>query len=194
MAVDDIEQDVVPTVEEPEEPETPEADEPEQPETPAEEPEENLEQIRKDAKAFKDQKARAEKAEKELKQLKNGGKDRVPKKDGQGLSQEDDERLVRAEDRAERAELRAMGVTHADDIQLVRDAAKRLGVDVADAADDEFVKTKLERQRATRKTKENTPPPSTKGGGPTPKKGKSAWDMSDEEFQKERARIMSGGN
>lgn len=192
MSVDDIEQDVVPAVEEPEEPETPEADEPEEPETPAEEPAEDLEQIRKDAKAFHDQRARAEKAEKELKKLKTGGKDRVPNKDGQGLSQEDGDRIARAEDRAERAELRSMGVTHPDDLKLIRDAAKRLGIDATEAAEDEFVKSKLERQQAVRKTKDNTPPP-TKGGGPTPKKGKDAWDMTDEEFQKERTRVMSGG-
>jgi len=127
------------------------------------EPVEDLEQIRKDAKAFKDQKIRAEKAEKELKDLKAKGKDRVPNKDGQAHSDQDD-RIARAEDRAERAELRAMGVTHADDIQYVREAAKRLGIEPAEAISDELVAAKLNRMAENRKSKDATPSPSKRGG------------------------------
>jgi hypothetical protein len=43
----------------------------------------------------------------------------------------------------ERAALRSMGITHPDDIQYVRDAAKRLGIAVEEAAVDEFVKSNV---------------------------------------------------
>jgi len=36
-----------------------------------------------------------------------------------------------------------MGITHPDDIQYVRDAAKRLGIAVEEAAVDEFVKSNV---------------------------------------------------
>jgi hypothetical protein len=179
----DDELEVVPAAEEPEEPETPEADEPEQPEAPAE-PEEDLEQLRKDAKAFKDQKARAEKAEKELKQLKNGGKDRVPNKDGQALSEEETTRITKAEDRAERAALRSMGYTHPDDIAYIRKAAKSLDVDVEEAPNDEFVKSKLERLKAARDTKDATPQPTRRSGASRSTKLPDFSKMSNAEFDK----------
>jgi glucose/arabinose dehydrogenase len=181
---DDIEQDVVPAAEEPEEPETPEAEEPENPGGQPNEPEENLEQIRKDAKAYKDQKVRAEKAERELKSLRNGGKDRVPNKDGHDLSNEDGDRIARAEDRSERSALRSLGITHADDIEYVRNAAKRLGIDVEEAAEDEFVKSKLDRMQATRKSKEATPDPSRRGGSSRNTKLPDFSKMSNAEFDK----------
>jgi hypothetical protein len=79
-------------------------------------------------------------------------------KNGNALSEEDVSRITRSEDRAERAILQSM-ITHADDIKLVRDTAKRMGVDVEEAAEDEFVKSKLERTQASQTTKENTPAP-----------------------------------
>jgi hypothetical protein len=184
MATDGLEQDVVTPEEEPEEPETPAGEEPEEPEAPADEPEEDLEQIRKDAKAFKDQKARAEKAEKELKKFKTGGKNRVPNKDGQALSDEDATRIAKSEERSERAALRSMGITHADDIEYVRKAATRLGIDVEGAATDEFVKSKLDRMKATRDTKDATPPPNKRGGSASNKKLPDFSKMSNAEFDK----------
>jgi predicted negative regulator of RcsB-dependent stress response len=62
---------------------------------------------------------------------------------------DDREALTRSEERSERAALRSIGITHTDDIQYVRNAAKRLGIDVEEAADDEFIKNKLERMQAT---------------------------------------------
>lgn len=128
---------------------------------------------------FKDQQGRAKKAEKQAKDYKQRlidagldpetGKKKekaaAPKKDGPVLSDEQEQRIAKAEDRAERAELRSMGITHADDVQYVRDAAKRLGVDVTEAAEDELVKSKLERMQAARKTKDATPAPRKAGGG-----------------------------
>src|SRR6266850_830708 len=101
-------------------------------------------ELTKARKVADDQRKRAEKAETELKKLKNGGKDRVPNKDGQGISEEDTARITRSEERSERAALRSMGITHADDIEYVRKAATRLGIDVEEAATDEFVKSKLD--------------------------------------------------
>ncbi len=181
MPAEDIEKEL--PAEEVEEPEKPEAEEPEEPEALAE-GEEDLDQLRKDAKAFKDQKARAEKAEKELKRLKTGGKDRVPNKDGQALSDDDRAALTRSEERSERAALRSMGITNADDIQYVRDAAKRLGIDVEEAAEDEFIKNKLERMQATRKTKEATPGPTRRGGSARNTKLPDFSKMSNAEFDK----------
>jgi hypothetical protein len=151
-----------------------------------EEPEEDLEQIRKDAKAFKDQKIRAEKAESELKKFKGGKKEtgNAPNKNGQALSEEDTARINRSEDRSERAALRSMGITHPDDIQYVRDAAKRLGEDVEQAAEDEFVKSKLERMQEARKTKESTPGPSKRGGSARNTKLPDFSKMSNTEFDK----------
>jgi hypothetical protein len=183
---DDLEQEVVTPEEEPEEPETPEGDEPEEPEEPADEPEEDLQQIRKDAKAFKDQKARAEKAERELKQLKGGKENkRAPNKDANALSEEDSTRITKAEERAERAEARSLGYTHSEDIEYLRKQAhKNFDGDLIAAAEDEFVQSKLNRMKATRGTRDATPPPNKRGGSATSKKLPDFSKMSNAEFDK----------
>jgi hypothetical protein len=143
-------------------------------------------ELAKARKVAEDQRKRAEKAEAELKKLKGPGKEsRAPNKDGKGLSDEDSTRLARSEERSERAALRSMGITHPEDIQYVRDAAKRLGIDVEEAAEDEFIKARLERKQAVRKTKEATPDPSRRGGSQARNtKLPNFSKMSDEEFDK----------
>lgn len=108
---------------------------------------------------------------------------RPPQKDND-LSDEGIARISRAEERSERTALRSMGITHTDDIQYVRDAAKRLGIDVEEAAEDEFIKNKLERMKATRETKEATPGPSKRGGNARNTKLPDFSKMSNSEFDK----------
>jgi len=120
-----------------------------------EEPAEDLEQIRKDAKAFKDQKTRAENAERELKELKK----KAPLAAG-ALSPE-------AEARITRSELFGLGIKDADDQKYVTDAAKRLGVSVYEAANDELITAKLDKMREARQTKDATPSPTRGSGGGT---------------------------
>jgi hypothetical protein len=131
----------------------------------AEESTENLEQIRKDAKAFKDQKLRAEKAEARVKELEGKGKEKVTPKtndqDNSALTQE----VARANERATRAELRTMGITHADDLKVVMDAAKQLGIDPTEAAERPYVKAEIESKRDARKTSAATPSPGKGAGG-----------------------------
>jgi len=141
-------------------------------------------ELTKARKVADDQRKRAEKAETELKKLKNGGKDRVPNKDGQGISEEDTARITRSEERSERAALRSMGITHADDIEYVRKAATRLGIDVEEAATDEFVKSKLDRMKAARDTKDATPQPNRRSGASRSTKLPDFSKMSNAEFDK----------
>jgi hypothetical protein len=190
MSQDD-ELEVVPAAEEPEEPETPEGDEPEEPELPADEPEEDLEQVRKDAKAFKDQQSRANKAEDFLRKAgldpKTGKpkESRAPNKDGKALSDEDNNRIAKSEERSERAEARSLGYTHPDDIEYLRKQAhKNFDGDLQAAADDEFVKNKLERTKATRDTKDATPPPNRRSGSSRSTKLPDFSKMSNAEFDK----------
>jgi hypothetical protein len=103
-----------------------------------------------------DQRKRAEKAEAELKKLKPKP-ETATQQNGNALSPE-------AEARVQRAELNGLGITNPDDQKLVSDAAKRLGISVYEAANDEFIAARLETAREKRKTKDATPPP-TKGGG-----------------------------
>lgn len=155
---------VVPAAEEPEEPENPEPEQPEEPETPEPTPEpvddDGPAELAKARKIADDQRKRAEKAETELKKLK--GPKQTGRRDDQPTSALE-QQVKTATERAERAELRSMGVTHPEDITYVRDAARRLGVDVTEAATDEFVVNKLERMREARKTKDATPAPNGRG-------------------------------
>ena|SRR5947209_6628577 len=73
--------------------------------------------------------------------------------------------LSALEKRVVKAELTAAGITHAEDQEFVLGAAKRLGVDPAEAASDPLVAGKLETMREARKTKDATPAPSRAGGG-----------------------------
>jgi hypothetical protein len=123
--------------------------EPEQPEAPT--PEE-LADLKKRAGAFEDQKKRAENAEGELKKLKE-----KPTPSNTGDLSPD------AQKRLDRIELNSLGIKDRDEQDFVLGAAKRMGVDPSEAANDEFVSAKLEKMREARKTKEATPAP--KGGG-----------------------------
>jgi hypothetical protein len=107
---------------------------------------------------------------------------RAPKTDGKALSDEDTARIVRSEERSERAALRSMGITHPDDIEYVRKQAKHFDGDVEQAAVDEFVKNKLERMKATRDTKDATPPPNKRGGQARNTKLPDFSKMSNTEF------------
>lgn len=164
--------------------ETTETEEADTSEETSEEEAEVSPELTKARKVGEDQRKRAEKAEAELKRLRTGGKDRVPNKDGHALSDDDRAALTRSEERSERAALRSMGITHADDIKYVRDAAKRLGIDVEEAAEDEFIKNKLERTQAARKTKEATPGPTKRGGAARNTKLPDFSKMSNAEFDK----------
>lgn len=145
MSIEDIEE-VVPAAEEIDEPAVDE-----QPEEPAE----DLEQIRKDAKAFHDQKKRAEKAEADLKKLR-GQAAPTP-----GALSPD------AEARITRSELFALGIKDTEEQKFVTDAAKRLGISVYEAANDELVAARLDKMREAKKTKDATPSPSRGSGGGT---------------------------
>jgi hypothetical protein len=119
---------------------------------------EEVADLRKKAIAFEDQKKRAEKAEAELKKLK-------PKPEAPAPSNAAD--LSNLEKRVVKAELAAAGITHAEDQEFVLGAAKRLGVDPAEAASDPLVAGKLEAMRDARKTTEATPRPSRVGQSST---------------------------
>jgi DNA-binding TFAR19-related protein (PDSD5 family) len=160
---DEIVEDTLPAEEVTEDPEIPAE---EIPETPAE----DLEQLRKDAKAFKDQKARAEKAEGELKKLKQA----PPSNDLSPATQQ----------RLDRIELTSLGHKDREEQDFILNAAKRLGISVGEAADDEFVKSKLDRMQATRKSKEATPDPSRRGGSARNTKLPDFSKMSNTEFDK----------
>ncbi|MBX3498112.1 MAG: hypothetical protein KF889_01610 [Alphaproteobacteria bacterium] len=182
MANEDV---VVPAAEAPEAPEAPEIETPEEPEAPepeADEPQEDLVQIRKDAKAFQDQKRRAEKAEARVRELEGKPKPADPEKGGEALSN-----LTK---RVVRAELAGLGIKDQAEQDFVIAAATRLGIEPSAAATDEIVAAKLEKMREAKATKEATPPPNK--GGRNAKPQKNAWDMTDEEFQRERSRVMSG--
>jgi hypothetical protein len=137
---------------------------------------------------FEDQQKRAKNAEDLLRKAgldpKTGKpkESRAPNKDGKALSDEDTARITRSEERSERAALRSMGITHADDIEYVRKAATRLGIDVEEAATDELVKSKLDRMKAARDTKDATPPPNKRGGQGSNKKLPDFSKMSNTEF------------
>ncbi len=140
------EQEQLPAGEVTEETETPEQENPD-------EPAEDLEQLRKDAKAFKDQRARAEKAEGELKKLRQT----PPQSDLSPATQQ----------RLDRIELTSLGVRDRDEQDFVLGAAKRLGVDPSEAANDEVVQGRLEKMREAKRTKEATPTPSRGSGSST---------------------------
>jgi hypothetical protein len=137
---------------------------------------------------FEDQQKRANNAENLLRKAgldpKTGKpkESRAPNKDGKALSDEDTARIVRSEERSERAALRSMGITHPDDIEYVRKQAKHFDGDVEQAAVDEFVKNKLDRMKATRDTKDATPPPNKRGGSASNKKFPDFSKMSNTEF------------
>jgi hypothetical protein len=114
----------------------------------------------------------------------------APKKDGQDLSALT-QQVAQLQQQVVLSDLRAAGHTHPDDQKFILDAARRLGVEPLEAAKDEFVAAKLVKIREARTTKENTPAPG-KGSGGTPRKVKTAWDIPDSEWEKERARIFSG--
>jgi hypothetical protein len=98
----------------------------------------------------KDQQKRAKNAEDLLRKAgldpKTGKpkESRAPNKDGKALSDEDNNRIAKSEERSERAEARSLGYTHPDDIEYLRKQAhKNFDGDLQAAADDEFVKTNL---------------------------------------------------
>lgn len=129
---------------------------------------------------FKDQQKRAKKAETEAKQYKqrliDAGLDpetgKKKEKPTPKKGEENDERLTAAEERAAnaveratRAELRSLGITHSDDLTIVNKAAKELGIDPVEAAERKYVKAEIEEARENRKTRDNTPPPKKGAGG-----------------------------
>jgi hypothetical protein len=113
---------------------------------------EGAEETKDYRKIAEDQRKRAEKAEAELKKLK-------PKPAQEALSG-DHQRL-------DRIELNSLGIQNRDDQDLVIGAAKRMGVSLTEAAADEYVSAKLERQREARKTKDATPAPGRGTGSST---------------------------
>jgi hypothetical protein len=132
-------------------------------ETPDTPDEPTPEQIKNWRDGFEDQQKRAEKAEAELKKLRPDPETPAPKqgKDDDLAAARKDAR--EANERATRSELRSMGFTHPDDIKVVLDAAKELGIDPVEAAERRYVKADIEEQREKRRTLEATPAP--KGGG-----------------------------
>lgn len=132
--------------------------EPENPENQEQLTAEELADLRKKASAFEDQKKRAENAETELKKLKS-------KPDASAPTNAPD--LSALEKRVVKAELASAGITNAEEQDFVISAAKRLGVEPGEAANDEIVKARLETMRETRKTKEATPAPSRGGQSST---------------------------
>lgn len=141
---------------------------------------------------FKDQQKRATKLEGFLKAAgldPKTGKPKVksttPKQEGNALSDADNSRITKAEERAERAEARSLGFTHSEDIEYLRKQAhKNFDGDVSAAADDEFVKSKLTRMKAVRETKDGTPPPNRRSGSSRSTKLPDFSKMSNEEFDK----------
>jgi hypothetical protein len=117
----------------------------------SEESSETTDQEAKHKKAFEDQKRRAEIAEGKLKKLNAGGQ-------SQSAS---DHSANNA--RMDRIELTALGIKDREEQDFVLGAAKRLGVEVGVAANDEIVAGKLEKMREARAAKDATPRP--KGGG-----------------------------
>jgi hypothetical protein len=107
-------------------------------------------------KIAEDQRKRAEKAEAELKKA----KDKPAPSNAGALSPEAEARLTRSE-------LFGLGIKDADEQKFVTDAAKRLGVSVYEAANDELIAARLEKMREARKTKEATPAPSRGNGAST---------------------------
>lgn len=145
MSIEDIEE-VVPAEEVIDEP----AVEPESPE--AQEPANETEKYRKIA---EDQRKRAEKAEAEAKKL------RSQKPPAEGALSPD------AEARITRSELFGLGIKDPEEQKFVTDAAKRLGISVYEAANDELIAARLDKMREAKKTKEATPAPNRSTGGGT---------------------------
>jgi uncharacterized sporulation protein YeaH/YhbH (DUF444 family) len=114
-------------------------------------------------KAFEDQQRRAEKAEARVKELEANGNRPAQTNNGQDLSV--------LEQRTTRAELAAYGVKTRAEQDFVISAAKRLGIDPAEALSDDIVAARLEKMREAQKTQEATPAPS-RGGGSTKSSGK----------------------
>ena len=109
----------------------------------------------------------------------------TPKQEGNALSEEDTARITKAEDRAERAEIRSLGYSNAEDIDfLSKQARKNFDGDVSAAADDEFVKSKLNRMKAARDTKDATPQPNRRSGASRSTKLPDFSKMSNAEFDK----------
>jgi hypothetical protein len=140
---------------------------------------------------FEDQQKRAKNAEDLLRKAgldPKTGKPKVkptpPKKEGNVLSDEDTARISRSADLAERAALRSLGITHSDDIEYVRKQAKHFDGDIEAASADEFVKSKLERMKAARDTKDATPPPNRRSGSSRSTKLPDFSKMSNDEFDK----------
>lgn len=72
-----------------------------------------------------------------------------------------------AEARITRSELFGLGIKDPEEQKLVTDAAKRLGISVYEAANDEFIAARLDKMREAKKTKEATPAPNRGTGGGT---------------------------
>lgn len=89
-----------------------------------------------------------------------------------------------ADARITRAELSALGIKDTDEQELVTSAAKRLGITVYEAANDEFIANKLERMRETKKTKQASPAPNRGGGSSRNTKLPDFSKMSNAEFDK----------
>ncbi len=76
------------------------------------------------------------------------------------IESKSDDRVL---EKLEKFALRAAGVTHADDIKLAQDTAKKWGVDIDDVLADEDFKVKLGRQQTGRTNVEATS--GVRGGG-----------------------------
>lgn len=142
-------QDILPAEEVIEEPEIQETEIPVEEElTP-----DQIADLRKQAKKAEDQEKRAIKAEDELKKLK------APKTQPPADHSANNARL-------DRIELNSLGIKDREEQDFVLGAAKRLGVEPSEAANDPIVATKLEKMREERATKDATPRPRGGGGAP----------------------------
>jgi hypothetical protein len=112
-------------------------------------------------KAFEDQKRRAEKAEARAKELEAKGSEKGQSHDNKGQD------LSALEKRVVRAELASAGIKDPAEQEFVIGAAKRLGVEPGEAANDPIVVAKLDKLREEKATKDATPSPSKRSGGTT---------------------------
>ena len=83
-----------------------------------------------------------------------------PKPEEKVENKKSDEVLL---EKLEKLSLRTAGVTHPDDVELVRNTAKKWGVDIDEVVADDDFKVKLERQRTARANVEATS--GVRGGG-----------------------------
>lgn len=78
-------------------------------------------------------------------------------------------------EKLEKVTLRSEGITHPDDIEFVRNFAKKAGMEVDEAVADEYVKAKLEKLQATRANAAATANVRGGGGGSEVKNTPEYW-------------------